>query len=90
MVHDRDGCHCVRAGGVAMTYVQINGQSGKKNLLTMESIAIPLELRGAGVGCFGGLMAAALPLVVGVLAILGLDGGCCGPSPFSPTSRSSH
>ncbi len=68
LVHDRDGV-TVRAGGVAMTYVQINGQS-EKDLLTMESIAIPLSFVVL-VWVFGGLMAAALPLVVGVFAILG-------------------
>ena len=68
LVHDRDGV-TVRAGGVAMTYVQINGQS-EKDLLMMESIAIPLSFVVL-VWVFGGLMAAALPLVVGVFAILG-------------------
>jgi RND superfamily putative drug exporter len=68
LVHDRDGV-TVRAGGVAMTYVQINGQS-EKDLLTMESIAIPLSFV-ALVWVFGGLIAAALPLAVGVFAILG-------------------
>ena len=48
LVHDRDGV-TVRAGGVAMTYVQINGQS-EKDLLMMESIAIPAELRRTRVG----------------------------------------
>ena len=42
LVHDRDGV-TVRAGGVAMTYVQVNNQS-EKDLLTMESIAIPWGL----------------------------------------------
>jgi RND superfamily putative drug exporter len=41
LVYDRDGL-TVRASGDAMTYVQINGQS-EKDLLTMESIAIPLS-----------------------------------------------
>ena len=41
LVHDRDGV-TVRAGGVAMTYVQINSQT-EKDLLLMESIAIPLS-----------------------------------------------
>ena len=52
-----------------MTYVQINGQS-EKDLLMMESIAIPLSFVVL-VWVFGGLMAAALPLVVGGFAILG-------------------
>ena len=68
LVHDRDGV-TVRAGGVAMTYVQINGQS-EKDLLMMEAIAIPLSFVVL-VWVFGGLMAAALPLVVGMFAILG-------------------
>ena len=68
LVHDRDGV-TVRAGGVAMTYVQINTQS-EKDLLMMEAIAIPLSFIVL-VWVFGGLLAAALPLAVGGFAILG-------------------
>jgi uncharacterized membrane protein YdfJ with MMPL/SSD domain len=68
LVHDRDGV-TVRAGGEAMIYVQINGQT-QKDLLLMESIAIPLSFLVL-VWVFGGLMAAALPLAVGGFAILG-------------------
>jgi RND superfamily putative drug exporter len=68
LVHDRDGV-TVRAGGEAATYVQITDQS-EKDLLRMESIAIPLSFIVL-VWVFGGLMAAALPLVVGGFAILG-------------------
>lgn len=68
LVHDRDGV-TVRAGGVAMTYVQINSQT-EKDLLMMESIAIPLSF-AVLVWVFGGLLAAALPLAVGAFAILG-------------------
>ena len=68
LVHDRDGV-TVRAGGEAMTYVQINGQS-EKDLLTMESIAIPLSFVVL-IWVFGGLISAALPLAVGGFAILG-------------------
>ena len=68
LVHDRDGV-TVRAGGEAMIYVQINGQT-EKDLLMMESIAIPLSFVVL-VWVFGGLMAAALPLAVGGFAILG-------------------
>ncbi|XTP33275.1 MMPL family transporter [Mycobacterium sp. TJFP1] len=68
LVRDRDGV-TVRAGGVAMTYVQINAQS-EKDLLMMESIAIPLSFVVL-VWVFGGLLAAALPLAVGAFAILG-------------------
>ncbi len=65
---DRDGV-TVRAGGVAMVYAQINAQS-ERDLLLMESIAIPLSFFVL-VWVFGGLLAAALPMAVGVLAILG-------------------
>src|SRR5689334_1532387 len=41
LVGDHDGV-TVRAGGEAMTYVQINGQS-RHDLLMMEAIAIPLS-----------------------------------------------
>src|SRR6478609_2008893 len=68
LVHDRDGV-TVRAGGEVMTYVQINDQS-EKDLLTMESIAIPLSFIVL-VWVFGGLISAALPLAVGGFAILG-------------------
>src|SRR6185369_6981890 len=68
LVHDRDGV-TVRAGGEAMTYVQITEES-EKDLLKMESIAIPLSFVVL-VWVFGGLFSAALPLLVGGLAILG-------------------
>ncbi|MGE2737130.1 MMPL family transporter [Mycolicibacterium vaccae] len=68
LVHDRNGV-TVRAGGVAMTYVQISAQS-EKDLLKMELIAIPLTFLVL-VWVFGGLIAAALPLAVGAFAILG-------------------
>jgi RND superfamily putative drug exporter len=68
LVRNHDGVQ-VRAGGEAMTYLQINGQS-EKDLLMMESIAIPLSFVVL-VWVFGGLLAAALPLAVGGFAILG-------------------
>ena len=68
LVYDRDGV-TVRAGGEAMVYVQINGQT-ERDLLLMESIAIPLSFVVL-VWVFGGLLAAALPLAVGAFAILG-------------------
>jgi putative drug exporter of the RND superfamily len=68
LVHDRDGV-TVKAGGEAMIYVQINGQS-ERDLLLMESIAIPLSFVVL-VWVFGGLLTAALPLAVGGFAILG-------------------
>ena len=68
LVRDRDGV-TVQAGGVAMTYVQINAQT-ERDLLRMEAIAIPLSFVVL-VWVFGGLLAAALPLAVGAFAILG-------------------
>ena len=68
LVHDRDGV-TVRASGDAMTYVQVNAQQ-KKDLLVMEYIAFPLSFVVL-VWVFGGLLAAALPLVIGAFAILG-------------------
>jgi putative drug exporter of the RND superfamily len=59
----------VRAGGPAMAYVQINAQT-KRDLVVMESIAIPLSFLVL-VWVFGGLLAAALPVAVGLLAIAG-------------------
>jgi putative drug exporter of the RND superfamily len=68
LVHDRDGV-TVKAGGEAMTYAQIIDQS-EKDLLTMEAISLPLSFVVL-VWVFGGLLAAALPLAVGVFAIIG-------------------
>jgi uncharacterized membrane protein YdfJ with MMPL/SSD domain len=68
VVHDRDGV-TVRAGGIAMVYDQIN-QQNERDLLLMESLAIPLSFVVL-VWVFGGLLAAALPLVLGGLAIVG-------------------
>jgi putative drug exporter of the RND superfamily len=59
----------VRPGGTAMVNVQITDQS-QHDLLVMESLAIPLSFLVL-VWAFGGLVAAALPVAVGVLAILG-------------------
>jgi putative drug exporter of the RND superfamily len=59
----------VKAGGEVTAYVQILGQI-KKDLLVMEAIAVPLSFVVL-VWVFGGLLAAALPLAVGVFAILG-------------------
>ncbi|HZU45646.1 MAG TPA: MMPL family transporter [Mycobacterium sp.] len=59
----------VRAGGVAMVYAQIN-QQNERDLLLMESIAIPLSFVVL-VWVFGGLLAAALPVALGGLAIVG-------------------
>ncbi len=68
LVHDRDGVS-VLAGGTAMVNSQITKQS-QRDLLLMESIAIPFSFLVL-VWVFGGLLAAALPVVVGVSAILG-------------------
>ncbi|HEX5142647.1 MAG TPA: MMPL family transporter, partial [Mycobacterium sp.] len=59
----------VRTGGSAMVYAQINAQN-QHDLFLMESIAIPLSFLVL-VWVFGGLVAAALPMMVGVLAIVG-------------------
>jgi putative drug exporter of the RND superfamily len=67
-VHDRDGV-TVRAGGPAMQYAQINKQN-QDDLLVMEMIAIPLSFLVL-VWVFGGLLAAALPMALGALAMVG-------------------
>lgn len=59
----------IRAGGGAMVCAQIN-QQNQTDLLTMEAIAIPLSFLVL-VWVFGGLLAAALPMAVGGLAIVG-------------------
>ncbi|WP_085265981.1 MMPL family transporter [Mycolicibacter longobardus] len=68
LVYDRDGVS-VLAGGGAMVYAQINHQN-QHDLLLMESIAIPLSF-AVLVWVFGGLLAAALPVVLGGVAIVG-------------------
>ena len=68
VTHDRNGA-TVRTGGAAMVNVQITEQS-QRDLLVMESIAIPLSFLVL-VWVFGGLMAAALPVAVGGMAIFG-------------------
>ncbi len=59
----------VQSGGSAMVYAQINEQT-QRDLLLMESIAIPLSFLVL-VWVFGGLVAAALPMLVGGFAIVG-------------------
>ncbi|MBV8347802.1 MAG: MMPL family transporter, partial [Mycolicibacterium sp.] len=66
--HDRDGV-TVRPGGTVMVNVQTIEQS-QRDLLLMESIAIPLSFIVL-VWVFGGVLAAALPVAVGGMAILG-------------------
>jgi RND superfamily putative drug exporter len=67
-VHDHDGV-TVRAGGSAMQYAQINTQN-QEDLLLMEIIAIPLSFLVL-VWVFGGVLAAALPMALGALAVVG-------------------
>ena len=68
VVGERDGVS-IKAGGTAMIYKQINTQT-MRDLIRMEAIAIPLSFLVL-VWVFGGLLAASLPLVVGLMAILG-------------------
>ncbi|MUM31145.1 MMPL family transporter [Mycolicibacterium sp. CBMA 361] len=68
VVHNRPGI-TVKAGGGAMVYSQINTQT-EHDLLLMESIAVPLSFLVL-VWVFGGLVAAALPILVGGLAMTG-------------------
>ncbi|MCV7415159.1 MMPL family transporter [Mycolicibacterium litorale] len=65
---ERDGVS-VRAGGVAMVNRQVTAQT-QHDLLLMESIAIPLSFLVL-VWVFGGLPAAAVPVCVGLVAIVG-------------------
>lgn len=67
-VYDRDGV-TVRAGGSAMQYAQINTQN-QADLLVMEMIALPLSFLVL-IWVFGGLVAAALPMALGGLAVVG-------------------
>jgi RND superfamily putative drug exporter len=59
----------VLSGGSAMVYSQINSQT-ERDVLTMESIAVPVSF-AVLLWVFGGLLAAALPVLVGGLAIVG-------------------
>ena len=68
LVHDRAGV-TVRAGGDAMVNVEITEQS-QRDLLLMESLAIPISFVVL-VWVFGGALAAAVPLAVCGMAILG-------------------
>jgi RND superfamily putative drug exporter len=67
-VHDRGGV-TVMAGGPAMQYAQINRQN-QDDLLLMEMIAGPLSFLVL-IWVFGGLLAAALPMTLGALAVVG-------------------
>src|SRR5271166_643709 len=68
VAHDRDGV-TVRSGGLAMVNRQITELS-QRDLLLVEVIAIPLSFIVL-IWVFSGLLAAALPIVVGAMAILG-------------------
>ena len=68
LVHDRDGV-TLRAGGDAAVAWQVNEQT-QEDLLLMESLALPLSFVLL-VWVFGGLVAAALPVAVGLFAIFG-------------------
>jgi RND superfamily putative drug exporter len=68
VVGERDGV-VVRAGGAAMVNLQVTEQS-KRDLLLLEAIVVPLSFLVL-IWVFGGLFAAALPVAVGVMAILG-------------------
>ncbi|WP_099023748.1 MMPL family transporter [Mycolicibacterium palauense] len=59
----------VRTGGEATIYWQINEQT-LEDLLVMESLAMPLSFVVL-VWVFGGLVAAAIPMVIGIFAISG-------------------
>lgn len=67
-IYDRDGV-TVRAGGPAMQYAQINRQN-QDDLVVMEMIALPLSFLIL-IWVFGGLLAAALPMALGALAVVG-------------------
>lgn len=64
---DHDGV-VVHTGG-ALTYAEVNEQT-ERDLVRTESIAIPVSFV-ALVWIFGGALAAALPLLIGMFAILG-------------------
>ena len=65
---ERDGI-VVRSGGTAMANLQITEQS-KRDLVLLESTVVPLSFLVL-IWVFGGFFAAALPVMVGVMAILG-------------------
>ncbi len=68
IVGERDGV-VVQAGGAAMVNLQVTEQS-KRDLILLEAIVVPLSFMVL-IWVFGGMLAAALPIVVGVMAILG-------------------
>ncbi|MFW0784479.1 MMPL family transporter [Gordonia sp. CPCC 206044] len=65
---DRQGIS-MRVGGQALVFHQVNEQT-TKDLAVAEAIAIPITFLVLIV-VFGGLVAAALPVVIGIVAIIG-------------------
>ncbi|MFI8773449.1 MMPL family transporter [Gordonia sp. NPDC062954] len=65
---DRDGIS-VRVGGQGLVFNQVNEQT-TRDLAIAEGIAIPISFLVLIV-VFGGLVAAALPVVIGIVAIVG-------------------
>lgn len=59
----------VRVGGQAMVYEQVNEQTAR-DLALAEAIAIPITFIVLII-VFGGLVAAALPVAIGIVAIIG-------------------
>jgi putative drug exporter of the RND superfamily len=68
LVRDRDGV-TVRAGGEPTIYWQTTDQT-RKDLVLIESLALPLSFVVL-VWVFGGVVAAALPMAIGIFAIVG-------------------
>ncbi|GAC70435.1 MMPL family transporter [Gordonia soli] len=64
---ERDG-FTIRVGGRALVYSQVNEQT-TKDLAVAEGIAIPISFLVLIV-VFGGVVAAAVPIVIGVVAII--------------------
>ncbi|BDH55631.1 MMPL family transporter [Tsukamurella sp. PLM1] len=62
----------VTAGGQAYSYAQINDQSSR-DLLIAEAVAIPITFLVL-VWVFGGLVAAAIPVLIGIAAIIATTG----------------
>ncbi|ADG77313.1 MMPL domain protein OS=Tsukamurella paurometabola (strain ATCC 8368 / DSM / CCUG 35730 / CIP 100753 / JCM 10117 / KCTC 9821 / NBRC 16120 / NCIMB 702349/ NCTC 13040) OX=521096 GN=Tpau_0676 PE=4 SV=1 [Tsukamurella paurometabola] len=62
----------VTAGGQAYSYNQINEQSSR-DLLVAEAVAIPITFLVL-VWVFGGLIAAAIPVLIGIAAIIATTG----------------
>ncbi|TGD85180.1 MMPL family transporter [Mycolicibacterium sp. CH28] len=83
LAHDRDGV-TVRFGGPAAVYAQISRQT-ERDLHGMEAIAIPLSFLVL-VWVFGGLLCAAVPLMVGILAIVGSMAVLRGVASFTDVS----